>query len=224
MPMRVGMDGLIVLVVADNLAVAQDLNLTVRRFPSVTVLGPAFDDEAACQAIAVERVDVIVVDLDRSDGLGPELIQRLRTGSTVPVLATSHTPDAATASVVLAAGGSGLLPLDAEHRYKVAILRSAAAGEIALPDDHLSSVVEHLQAARATHRREAIATLTARELEVLTLLCDGRTVGEMAGELGVSGSTVQAHIKAVFAKLGVHSQVEAVRAAWRLGLVAPISA
>jgi DNA-binding CsgD family transcriptional regulator len=43
-------------------------------------------------------------------------------------------------------------------------------------------------------------------------------MAEIAAALCISGSTVQAHIKGVFVKLGVHSQVEAVRVAWRAGL------
>jgi DNA-binding NarL/FixJ family response regulator len=224
MPMVLGMDGLTVLVVADGLAVAQDLALAFRRHASITVLGPAFDEHAAREVLADGSVDVVVVDLDRSDDLGLDLIGSLRTTAPVPVVATSRGLDASTAAHVLAAGGSGLLPRDEEARRSIEILRSAAVGEVALPDGYLSSVVQHLHESRATLQRAATAGLTQREREVLTLLCEGLSTGEMAARLGVSGSTVQAHIKSVFAKLGVHSQVEAVRVAWRSGIGVPVSA
>lgn len=218
------MEGLTVLVVADAVDVAQNLNLAFRRYPSITVLGPAFDSSAAHHALVEGDVDVVVVDLDRHDDLGLALIQSLRASAPVPVLAMSLNVSAATTADVLGAGGSGLLPRIEEPRRMAQILRVAAIGEIALPEGHLSSVVEHLHAVRAERQRVAVASLTPREKEVLTLLCEGRSSGEVADDLGISGSTVQAHIKAVFAKLGVHSQIEAVRAGWRSGIGVPVSA
>ena len=54
--------------------------------------------------------------------------------------------------------------------------------------------------------------LTPRELEVLTLLARGRDAGFIGDELGISRNTVNVHRKAVFAKLGVHSQQELLSA------------
>lgn len=219
------MDGLVVLVVAEGLGLAQELNLSFRRHASVTVLGPAFDAKAAADPVARGSVDVVVVDLDRSDGRGEELLRSIRTIGPVPVLASSSNADPQTAALALAAGGSGVLPRGLEPRHALEILRLAAAGELALPDSYLSSVVEHLHEARDTRQLGVMTSLTAREREVLALLGAGRSAGEIAAELGISTSTVQAHVRGVFAKLGVHSQVDAMRAAWRAGLVAvPASA
>jgi len=80
------MDGLTMLVVADGLAVAQDLSLALRRHASVTVLGPAFDEHAAKEALAEGGVDVVVVDLDRADDLGLHLVWALRATALVPVV------------------------------------------------------------------------------------------------------------------------------------------
>ncbi len=218
------MEGLVALVVAESLQVAQDLNLAFRRHPSVTVLGPAFDERAARETLADGTVDVVVVDLERTDEQGLGLVMSLRAAAPVPVIATASLVDASLIAQVLAAGGSGLLPRAEEPRRLIEILRAAAVGEIALPEGHLNSVVEHLHTARAERQREAIAALTPRERQVLTLLCEGCSIADMAQSLGVSGSTVQAHLKAMFVKLGVHSQVDAVRAAWRCGIGIPVSA
>ena len=61
--------------------------------------------------------------------------------------------------------------------------------------------------------------LTPRELEVLRLLGDGRDPRGIAKELGVSLNTCRGYVKAVLAKLGVHSQLEAVVLATRAGLI-----
>lgn len=66
----------------------------------------------------------------------------------------------------------------------------------------------------ATHER-----LTARELEVLALVAEGLDNGVIGRRLGVSRSTVKHHLEAIFAKLGVHGRMEAVREGMRRGMV-----
>ena len=61
--------------------------------------------------------------------------------------------------------------------------------------------------------------LTARELEVLRLAAEGLDNRVIAGRLGISRSTVKHHLEAVYAKLGVHGRMEAVREGVRRGMV-----
>ena len=60
--------------------------------------------------------------------------------------------------------------------------------------------------------------LTARELEVLTMLAASRTTAEIGRRLGLSQKTVRNQLSAIFAKLGVHDRVQAALLAQRLGL------
>ena len=60
--------------------------------------------------------------------------------------------------------------------------------------------------------------LTTRELQVLTLLCEGLRNAEIAQRLSRSVRTVDHHVAGVFAKLGVESRVAAIQAAQRVGL------
>jgi len=63
--------------------------------------------------------------------------------------------------------------------------------------------------------------LTARELEVLTLVAEGLRNAEIAQRLFISIKTVDHHVSAILTKLGVHSRQEAAMAATRLGIVSP---
>jgi DNA-binding CsgD family transcriptional regulator len=69
------------------------------------------------------------------------------------------------------------------------------------------------------HQLVTDSRLTAREHEVLAMLGDGHSAGEIASLLGVSIATVRNHIRAILRKLGCHSQLAAVAESRRRGLL-----
>ena len=76
--------------------------------------------------------------------------------------------------------------------------------------------------ALSTHDDRADSpALSPRQREVLSLLAAGTPAREIAHDLDRSEATVRNHIRAVLRKLGCHSQLEAVAAAHRLGLLGP---
>jgi DNA-binding NarL/FixJ family response regulator len=73
----------------------------------------------------------------------------------------------------------------------------------------------------ADPRGENTAGLSPREREILGLLAEGRTQGQIAGELVISSKTVATHIQHILSKLGVNTRAQAVAMAFRRGLVEP---
>jgi DNA-binding NarL/FixJ family response regulator len=67
----------------------------------------------------------------------------------------------------------------------------------------------------------AAINLSPREQEILALLAEGRTQGQIATELVISSKTVATHIQHILSKLGVHTRAQAVALAFRRGLVEP---
>jgi DNA-binding NarL/FixJ family response regulator len=72
-----------------------------------------------------------------------------------------------------------------------------------------------------SHARENTAGLSPREREILGLLAEGRTQGEIATDLVISSKTVATHIQHILSKLGVNTRAQAVAMAFRRGLVEP---
>jgi DNA-binding NarL/FixJ family response regulator len=211
-------DRIRVSVVDDHIRLVESLRLAWGRGSRLRVLGPFVPGVAALRAAP----DVIVVDLERDDGHGlGALVEVCDAVHDVRVIAATTERDPELGSAIVTAGASGLLPSWGDPAEMEDAIRRAVAGELVLPDDHLSSLVDRLRAVR-THVTEAanLDSLTARELEVLRLLSDGRSTVEIAALLGISPMTVQSHVKNVLAKLGVHLKVEAVRLAWRFGAIA----
>ena len=113
------------------------------------------------------------------------------------------------------AGASGFLAKDGSLIEVLEGLRTARRGSLILPDGLLA----RLSAVGESERTVSQWHLTPRELEVLRLLGEGRDPRGIAKELGVSLNTCRGYVKGILAKLGVHSQLEAVVIASQAGLI-----
>ena len=123
----------------------------------------------------------------------------------------------------LRAGASGFLLKDSPRHDLIAAVRAAAAGDALLAP----SVTRRLIEAFARRPRETspspsqLASLTARERDVLLLLARGHSNAEIASVLFVSEATVKTHVGNVLAKLGLRDRVQAVILAYETGIVVP---
>lgn len=208
-----------ILVVGPPHAGAAALALACRRDRHLLVLGPVPDAVAAAGALAAVTADLVLVDLDRPDALGIDVLTRVRElAPAMRILATSTRVDASLAARVLTSGAVGVL----SRPFRANVVRDACeratAGELILPTDELAEVVDEALSQGAETAR--LSSLTARERQVLGLLAEGLGTNEIAARLGITGFTVQSHVKSILAKLAVHSKVEAVRMAWRCRAVA----
>jgi DNA-binding NarL/FixJ family response regulator len=138
----------------------------------------------------------------------------------------------------LAAGASGFLLKDATPEELVHAVRVVAAGDALLSPAVTAQLIARLLPALGAPGRSAptppglvgsgpsdpggtLATLTEREREVLLLLARGQSNAEIGASLYISETTVKTHISHVLAKLGLRDRVQAVVAAYELGLLAP---
>ncbi len=185
----------------------------------VSVLGPVADATAALSALQLEPINLVLVDLDRPDEAGIEIVRRIRAGAErtrVIGVTVERGPDLAAGA--LAAGACGVVTPEPDGESLVSMFRRALAGELILPAIHLSNLVDRLRDGREASTVCKLDFLTTRELEILRALADGASTAEISASLGIRPMTVQSHVKNILAKLGVHSKVEAVTLAWRFGL------
>jgi DNA-binding NarL/FixJ family response regulator len=169
-----------------------------------------------------DDVDVAVIDLVLPDGSGADLIDDVRRDSpdAQTLIITGRTDRSATASAV-ERGAAGVLSKEAHLHDVMAAIRRLRRGEPLMP---LSEVVELLRLAGRRRERElddrrVLDSLTPREREVLQLLADGLDTRAAAARLHVSPRTHRNHIANILAKLGVHSQIQALLFALRYGVV-----
>ena len=209
-----------VLVVAADPRLARVLNRALPARGAVALLGPIADAQEAADTLAADLADLAVVDLDRADGAGIDVLAVVAAaGGRGRVLAATDVEGPEVAANALSAGACGLLP-KTRDRSLLDVFRRALAGELVLPAEDLSSLVDRITAADGGHAggAEGLRSLTPREREILQTLAAGASTVEVAEAFGISPLTVQSHVKNILAKLGVHSKVDAVRIAWRHGV------
>ncbi|WP_420115173.1 response regulator [Pseudactinotalea sp.] len=197
-----------VLVVDDHRVVADLLAGALDGAPDLECVGVAADGPEALERAALTRPDVVLLDVRLPSVDGLALLRSLRAAHSdlrVNMLTGHPRPDLEREA--LAAGASGFLAKDGRLAHVLDAVRTASPARPAR-DPGLTS--------RAATAREQ---LTRREHEVLSVLAEGVDVRGIAGRLGLSIHTTRDHVKAVLAKLEVRSQLGAVAAATRLGMV-----
>ena len=159
---------------------------------------------------AQERPALIILDVRLPDMSGLEICQQLRGqfGEQLPILLVSGVKMDSldlSAGLMLGADDYVVKPFDPDEflaRVRRLLVRSAAAA----PDVTSSA---------------SLSGLTKREREILELLGEGRSRDSIADALVISPKTVASHVQSLLGKLGVHSQAQAVAAAFQSGLLRP---
>jgi DNA-binding NarL/FixJ family response regulator len=176
----------------------------------IEVVAQAANGEAAVQAAVETAPDVVMMDLNMPGLSGFDATRRLRDrapASRVLVLTVSA-EEADVVDAVLA-GASGYVLKDGPIEDVIAGIQAVAAGHSLISPPIAVTLLrrtrEQARAGLATSQVE----LSARELEVLGLLAEGKSNTEIAEALVVSQSTVRNHISGILMKLHVENRVQA---------------
>ena len=209
-----------VLLVEDHTAVREAIAGMLERESDLTVVGQA--ESLAEARELLHGVDVAVLDLALPDGDGIALIPELRAASPgAQVLVLSANLDRAQTARAIDAGAAGALDKTADLDQVVDAIRRLRAGQALLASHEIVELLRFASHRREQERedRQAIASLTHREREVLKALAAGLDGQTIADRLGISIRTERNHVARILNKLGVHTQLQAVLFALRYGLI-----
>ncbi len=156
--------------------------------------------------------NLIIVDLTMNTGLlsGLSFIRRMRVVNRgIPILVLSMHRDPVIVRRALQAGASGYVLKDSAAEDLLKAIQRVVAGRPFISDD-LTAELVMMETRGQTHRLQA---MTLRELELLSLLAEGKPYGAIAEELSVSYKTVANSVALIKNKLGVHTLPELMRIA-----------
>ena len=213
-----------VLVVDDQELVRLGFCVILDAADGIAVVGEAANGEAAVSQVAAHGPDVVLMDIRMPgmDGLeATRLITRGPAGPKVVMLTTFDLDDYVYEA--LRAGASGFLLKDSPRHDLIAAVRAAAAGDALLAPSVTRRLIEVFarRPPETAPSPSRLASVTARERDVLLMLARGHSNAEIAADLFVSEATVKTHVGNLLAKLGLRDRVQAVILAYETGLVVP---
>lgn len=209
-----------ILLADDHQIVRQGLRQILEVQDDLRVLGEAADGYAAVDLCERLRPDIILMDIWMPHLSGVDATRRIKKSVVeTKVLILSMHKARTYVEQVLRAGASGYLLKDMGASEVVSAIRAVRDGQCYLSPSITQQVLDAL--AKPGSAETPADVLTDREREVLQNIAEGLSSKEIAGLLGVSLKTIEAHRANLMDKLGIHKVSGLVRFAIREGLVAP---
>jgi len=198
-----------VLIVDDNAVIRRGIGALLDEAERVEVVAEAGDGQEAIRLASELRPDVVLLDvrmpvMDGIEAAGP-LSERAR------VMMLTYTDEQEQVVAAIRAGASGYLvhgQFDADEL--VTRIRQLAAGETVLSPAVVGTVFEALRKTPgAPDDPFGPASLTSREREIMNLISQGLTNGQIAERFVLSEKTVKNHVNRIYGKLGASNRAQA---------------
>ena len=200
-----------VLLVDDHSLVRRGFRRMLEDEADISVVGEASDGQEAVELVRLLKPRVVVMDCALPEINGLEATRKILkfAPETLVLMLSMHTEDTWVRQA-LEAGARGYVLKNAMDLELGAAIRRLVAGE---------EVLDPQLVRQENLKGERNAGLTPREIQILQLICDGKSNKEIASQLALSANTVAVHRANIMDALGIHKTAELVVYAIRNGLV-----
>jgi DNA-binding NarL/FixJ family response regulator len=208
-----------VVLVDDQTLVREGVRGLLELVPDIEVIGEASDGEEALEKVPELKPDVLLLDIRMPRLNGIAVLEALAEAGALPptlVLTTFDDGDAAIAAI--RAGAKGLMLKDVSLDDLAQAIRSLANNGTAFQPVMTESLMAAIRRSPSVSTDNYIAeTLTAREREVLHLICGGYSNKEIADLLSLAEGTVKNHVSNLLVKLDARDRTRAALKALQQG-------
>ena len=206
-----------ILVVDDHAIVRQGLKQILADTPDLVVAGEASTGQEALEKVRTGQWDVVVLDISLPDRSGLTVLEQLKTQyPDLPVLVLSMHAEEQYAVRVMKAGAAGYLPKESAPDQLVSAIHKVARGGKYVSPTLMEKFVSDLGTDPKKPRHEI---LSAREFQVLCMIAGGKSLTEIAEDLGVSVKTISTHRTRMLKKMELKTNADLIHYAIRTGLV-----
>lgn len=209
-----------VLIADDHAILREGLTGLLEEQDDIRIVGSAVNGADAVAKVRELKPQILLLDLimPEMDGMTALRIIVNESPDTKVIALTGVDNDEMLARAIRT-GAAGYLLKDVASSQLINAIRVVAEGKCWLPAETTDRLVRALAGKHETEEKDKLTLLTPRELEVLKLIADTMTNGQIANKLFISEGTVKVHVTHILEKLGLSARQEAVRFAIRCGLV-----
>ena len=212
-----------ILIIDDHPLFREGLKAIIERDSKFEVVGEAGRGREGLRMVKKLKPDLVLVDISLPDQSGIELTREIRSllSDTRVMIISMHSKIDYIAEA-FQAGATGYVVKESASERLMHGLEYVSKGQYFLDSSVSHEVVKKLMESPAREAKitnAAYGTLTPREQEVMRLLAEGLSAKQVAEKLFISPKTVENHRANIMNKLGIHSTVELIRYAAKLGLI-----
>jgi len=189
---------------------------------SFTLVGSASDGAEATALCAALHPDIVLLDLDLKGSSSIDFLPALVSNGSTRVVILSANRDQGTLAAAVKAGARGVVSKEAPTDDVLLAVRKVHGGELWLDQSLMQALLGQLiaPAPKADPEAERIATLTARERDVIGMIVQGKGAlnKDLAERAFISERTLRNHLTTIYQKLDVANRLELYVYATRHGL------
>jgi DNA-binding NarL/FixJ family response regulator len=168
--------------------------------------------DAACEVIRAEPgIEIVLLDLSMPGTSSFDGLMLLRSSfPRIPIMVVSGLDDPRIVQGAIRLGAAGFVPKSVDKPTLAQALSEVLSGAVFVPDELAQGLSASSTPGKTSDIANRLAELTPAQLRVLQLIRHGRLNKQIAHELGVSETTVKAHVSEILRKLNVVSRTQAV--------------